>query len=84
MHQDCNLNLTLSKNIPVVIQNLQKLRFTLYLSRIRKYDFKINVIPKTRKKYMSFTILKPQKKGIHIRASISICRERSCFKYFIR
>ena len=55
-HQDCNLNLSLSKKIPVVFHNLQNYNSHLIFQEPGKYDFKINVITRTIEKYMSFSI----------------------------
>ena len=63
MHQQYDLNLSLVlKKIPVVFHNLQNYDSYLTLQEIGKYNFKINVIPKT-EKYMSFTIQQPKEKG---------------------
>ena len=43
-HQECNLNLSLSKKIPAVFQNLQNYDSYLIFQEIRKCNFKINVI----------------------------------------
>ena len=56
MLQECNLNLSLSKKIPVVLHNMQNYDSHLIFENIGKYNFKINVIPKTTEKYMTFTI----------------------------
>ena len=60
-HQECNLNLILSKKIPVVFHNLQNYDSHLVFQEIGKYNFKINVTPKAKEKYMSFTIRQPKK-----------------------
>ena len=55
-YQGCNLNLSLSKKVPVVFHNLQNYDLHLIFQEIGKYHFKINVIPKTIKRYVTFTI----------------------------
>ena len=55
-HQKCNVNLSLSKIIPFVFHNLQNHDSHLISQEIGKYNFKINLIPKTIDNYMSFTI----------------------------
>ena len=46
-HQECNLNLILSKKIPIVFYNLQNYDSHLIFPEIGKYNFNINIIPKT-------------------------------------
>ena len=50
----------------------------LIFQEIRESNFKVNVVPKTKEKYMNFTIQQPRKKD-H-KAFISIYRWRSFFK----
>ena len=59
-HQECNLNLSLSKNIMVVFL-LQNCDSHLIFQKFGKDNLKIN-IPKTIEKYMSFTIKQPKEK----------------------
>ena len=40
-HQECNLNLSLTKKIPVVFCNLQNYDSLLIFQEIRKYNFKM-------------------------------------------
>ena len=63
-HQDCNLNLSLTKKIPVVFHNLQSYDSCLIFQEIGKYNFKINVIPKVIEKYTSFHIQQSRKKAL--------------------
>ena len=49
-HQECNLNLSLIKKIPVVFPNFQNYYSHIIFQEIGKSDFKINFIPKTIKK----------------------------------
>ena len=46
-----------------MFHNLQNYDSDLIFQEIGKYNFKINVIPKTTEKYMSFTIQQPKEKG---------------------
>ena len=55
-HQECNLNLSLSKKIPVVFHNLENYDWHLIFQEIEKHDFKINVIPKTIKNMSSLLL----------------------------
>ena len=61
-NQECNLNVSLNKKIPVVFHNLQNYDSNLSFQEFGKCKFKINIIPKTIEKYMAFTIMKPKKK----------------------
>ena len=63
-HHKCNLNLSLSKNIPIVFQNLQNYNSHHIFQEIRKKNFKINVIPKAIEKYVNFTIHQPKQKEL--------------------
>ena len=63
-HQELNLNISLTKKILVVFHNLESYDSHLTFQEIGKYNFKINVIPKTLEKYMSLTIQQPKKKDI--------------------
>ena len=47
-----------------MFHNLQNYDSHLIFQEIGKYNFKINVIPKAIKKYMSFTIHEPKEKGM--------------------
>ena len=60
--QECNLNLSLSKKIPVVFHNLQNCDSDLIHQEIGKYSFKINFIPKAIKN-ISFTVQQPKENG---------------------
>ena len=46
VHQEYNLNLSLSKKIPVVFHNLQNYDSHLIFQEFGKHNFKINVTPK--------------------------------------
>ena len=45
-HEECYLNLSLSKKILVVFHNFQNYKSHLIFKEVRKYNFKINVLPK--------------------------------------
>ena len=60
VYQKCNLNLRLRKKNPLLLHNLQSSDSCLIFQKNGKYDFKINIIPKTIKKHVSFTIKEPK------------------------
>ena len=53
VHQECNLNLALSKNIPAVFHNLQNYDSHLIFQEAVKYYFEINVIQKQKKNILN-------------------------------
>ena len=55
-HWSCNINLKLTKKIPVIIHNLRGYHSHLILKEISRFDVKVNVIPNGLEKYMAFTI----------------------------
>ena len=55
-HWSCNVNLKLSKNIPVIFHNLRGYDIHLIIKEISKFDVKVSVIPNGLEKYMAFTI----------------------------
>ena len=57
-HWNCNINLKLSKKIPVLFHNLKEHESDLIKQKIGKFDVKISVIPNGLEKYMAFTINK--------------------------
>ena len=57
-HLSCNINLKLSKKIPVIFHNLRGYESHLIIKKISKFDVKISVIPNGLEKYMAFTINK--------------------------
>ena len=63
VHQGCNLNVSLRKKVSVVFYNLQNYDSHLISQEIGRNNFKINVIPKTTEKQMSFTIQQSKEKG---------------------
>ena len=64
-HKECNLNLRLTKKIPVVFHSFQNYDSHLTFQKVGKYKFKINIIPKTIKIYMSFTIKQSKKNFVN-------------------
>ena len=55
-HWSCNINLKLSKNVPVIFHNLRGYDSHLILREESKFDLKVSVIPIELEKYMAFTI----------------------------
>ena len=54
MQQERKLNLSLNKRIPAVFHILQNYDLDFIFQEIGKYNFKINVIPKTIEKIYEF------------------------------
>ena len=55
-HWRCNINLKLSKKVPVIFHNLRGYDSHLTIKEIGKFDVKVSVIPNGLQKYMAFTI----------------------------
>ena len=55
-HWSCNINLKLTKKIPVIFHNLRGYDSHLIIKEIGKFDVKVSVIPNGFEKYMAFTI----------------------------
>ena len=55
-HWSCNINLKLTKKVPVIFHNLRGYDSHLIMGEICKYNVKVNVIPNGSEKYMTFTI----------------------------
>ena len=55
-HGDCNINLKLNHNIPIIFKNLKNYDNHLIMEELGKFNLKISVIPNGLEKYMSFTI----------------------------
>lgn len=70
MHNESNLNLSLTKKIPVVFDYLQNYDSHLVYKELERYNFKINVISKIMEKYMSFSI--KQIKGVIIDCRLAL------------
>ena len=57
-HWSCNINLKLTKKVPIIFYNLKGYDSHLIIQEIGKFDVKANVIPNGLEKYMAFTINK--------------------------
>ena len=55
-HWSCNINLKVSKNLPVIIHNLRGYGSHLIFKELGKFGCKTNVISNGLEKYMSFTL----------------------------
>ena len=53
-HWNCNINLQLTKNVPVIFHNLRGYDSHLIFNELDKFDVKISVIPNGLEKYMAF------------------------------
>ena len=54
----CNINLKISKKVPVMFHNLRGYGDNLIFKELDKFNCKISVIPNGLQKYMSFTLYK--------------------------
>ena len=57
-HWSCNINLQLTKNVPVIFHNLRGYDSHLIFCELNKFDVKIDVIPNRLEKYMAFFLNK--------------------------
>ena len=57
-HWSCNINLKISKKVPVMFHNLRGHDSHLIFKELSKFDCKGNVIPNGLEKHMSFTLNK--------------------------
>ena len=57
-HWSCNINLQLTKNVPVIFHNLRGYDSHLIFNELDKFDVKIKVIPNGLEKYMAFFLNK--------------------------
>ena len=55
-HWSCNINIRLTKKVPVIFNDLRGYDGHLTMQEIGKFDTKVNVIPSGLEKYMAFTI----------------------------
>ena len=55
-HWKCNINLKISKKLPVIFHNLRGYDSHLIFKELSKFDRKVSVIPNGLEKYMSFTL----------------------------
>ena len=53
-HWSCNINLQLTKKVPVIFHNLRGYDSHLIFCELNKFDVKIDVIPNRLEKYMKF------------------------------
>ena len=53
-HWSCNINLQLTKNVPVIFHNLRGYDSLLIFDELKNVDVKIGVIPNRLEKYMTF------------------------------
>ena len=54
----CNINLKLTKKVPVIFHNLRGYDSNLIFNELDKFDVKISVIPNGLEKYMAFFLIK--------------------------
>ena len=57
-HWSCNINLQLTKKVPVIFHNLKGYDSHLIFCELNKFDVKISVIPNGLEKYMTFFWIK--------------------------
>ena len=57
-HLSCNINLQLTKKIPVIFHNLGGCKYHLTLYELKNLDVKIDVLPRRLEKYIAFMINK--------------------------
>ena len=57
-HWNCNINLQLTKKVPVIFHNLRGYDSHLIFCELNKFDVKIDVIPNRLEKYMAFFLNK--------------------------
>ena len=55
-HWNSNINLNLSKKIPVIFHNLRGYDSHLIIKEISQFNVKVSIIPNGLQKYMAFTI----------------------------
>ena len=55
-HWSCNINLKISKKVPLIFHNLKGYDSHLIFKELNKFNCKISVIPNGLEKYMSFTL----------------------------
>ena len=53
-HWSCNINLQLTKKVPMIFNNLRGYDNHLIFCELKNFDVKINVIPNGSEKYMAF------------------------------
>ena len=55
-HWSCNINLKLSKKVPVIFHNLKGYDSHLMFKELSRFNYKVSVIPNGLEKNMSFTL----------------------------
>ena len=55
-HWSCNINLIVSKKVPVIFHNLKGYDSLLIFKELNKFDCRVSVIPNGLEKYMSFSL----------------------------
>ena len=55
-HWSCNINLKITKELPVIFHNLRGYDSHLIFKELSNFDCRISVIPNRLKKYMTFTL----------------------------
>ena len=55
-HRNCNINLKISKKLPIIFHNLRGYASHLIFKELSKFNCNINVIPNGLEKYMSFAL----------------------------
>ena len=53
-HGNCNINLQLTKKVPVIFHNLRGYDSHLIFDELKNFDVKIDAIPSGLEKYMAF------------------------------
>ena len=53
-HSNCNINLKLTKKVPIIFHNLRDYDGHLIMQEINNFNVNINVIPKVLEKGMAF------------------------------
>ena len=57
-HWSCNINLKISKKVPIIFHNLKKYDNHLIFKELSKFNLSVSVIPNGLENYMSFTLNK--------------------------
>ena len=57
-HYSCNINLKITKKVPVIFHNLKEYDSHVIFKELSKFNIKISVIPNGYEKYMAFTLNK--------------------------
>ena len=57
-HYSCNINLKITKKVPVISHNLKEYDSQLIFKELSKFNVKISVIPNGLEKYVAFTLNK--------------------------